>query len=70
MTIRYIYMGCNDGELEDSEWMKKFEDVSIQQNSVFQAAHIMKCSLLVVQRDPATGFMSPIGFVQKATFDR
>lgn len=61
MDIRYIYMHHDDAELSDSQWMRTFEADSVQSRALHQASSVMRCSVLVVERDPSTGFMAPLG---------
>lgn len=62
MDIRYIYMYRDDEEFSHSQWMNTFEPDSVQSQAMHHASNIMRCSVLVVERDPSTGFMSPLGF--------
>lgn len=62
MDIRYIYMHHNDAELSDSQWMRTFEADNVQSRALHHASNVTRCSVLVVERDPSTGFMAPLGF--------
>ena len=62
MDIRYIYMRRRDAEFSDSQWMNRFEHESVRSQALSHAANVMRCSLLVVERDPSTGYMAPVGF--------
>lgn len=62
MDIRYIYMRRRDVEFSDSRWMNRFECDSVHLQALSHAANVMRCSVLVVERDPSTGYMTPLGF--------
>ena len=62
MDIRYIYMQHDDGGASHSHWMRSFEAEDIQSRAVAHAADVMQCSVLVVERDPISGYMVPLGF--------
>jgi len=63
MDIRYIYMRRSGAELCDSQWMRGFEYDEILSRAIFHACNVMRCSVLVVERDASTGHMAPLGFV-------
>ena len=58
MDIRYIYMHRDDAD-SHSQWMDESDNVKSQ--ALHHAYNVM-CSILVVERDPSTGFMAPLGF--------
>lgn len=62
MDIRYIYMRRHDAELSDSRWMSRLEHSSVRSQALSHAANVMRRSVLVVERDPSTGYMAPLGF--------
>ena len=62
MDIRFIYMPSQGAQLSDSQWMFGFDDDFVESRALSHAAHDMRCSLLVVERDPSTGHMAPLGF--------
>lgn len=61
MDIRYIYMHRNDADFSHSQWMNSPEPDSVESKALHHASNDMRCSVLVVERDPSTGYMVPIG---------
>jgi len=61
MDIRFIYMPHQAAQLSDSQWMLfSFAD-AVESRALSHAANDMRCSVLVVERDPSTGHMAPLG---------
>ena len=62
MDIRYIYMRRHEADLSDSRWIHSREREAVRSQALSHAANVMRCSLLVMERDPSTGYMAPVGF--------
>ena len=62
MDIRYIYIRSDDATIRDSRWMNGCEPDEVESQAVSHASHLMQCSVLVVERDPHSGYMVPLGF--------
>jgi len=61
MDIRYIYMRRNDAEIGESPWLKSSEPDNVRLRALSHASEVVRCPVLVVERDASTGFMVPLG---------
>ena len=61
MDIRYIYMHRDDAKAHQTEWMDASESDGVESGALLHASKVVRCPVLVVERDPSTGFMMPLG---------
>lgn len=61
MDIRYIYMHRDNAKFHPTEWMDAAESDSVASRALLHASKVVRCPVLVVERDPSTGFMVPLG---------
>ncbi len=61
MDIRYIRMYRDDENVGHSQWIRTLENDSVQSSALHYASNVIRCSVIVVERDPSTGFMAPLG---------
>ena len=62
MDIRYIYMHRETAVFGHSQWMRASEPDNVKARALSHVSNIAKRSVLVVERDPDSGFMVPLGF--------
>lgn len=61
MDVRYIYMHDDNAKVHSTEWMDAPESNSVESRALLHASKVVRCPVLVVERDPQTGFMVPLG---------
>lgn len=61
MDIRYIYMHRDHAKTHHTEWIDTSESDGIESRALLHATKVVRCPVLVVERDPLTGFMVPLG---------
>jgi len=61
MDIRYVYMHRDNARFYPTEWMVTCPSDNVESRALVHASKVVRCPVLVVERDPSTGFMVPLG---------